>query len=52
LEGLFWVGNKVGCSFFMEWVWTLGFTLDPAKGFNSNISLAIFSPFLWTLSKV
>jgi hypothetical protein len=28
-----------------------GFTLCPDEGSNSYILLAIFSPFLWTISK-
>jgi hypothetical protein len=54
LRGLFWAGNKVGCSFFLS---TLdltfgGFTLCPVEGSNSYILKAILSPFLWTLNKV
>jgi hypothetical protein len=44
LEGLFWVGNKMGCSFFL---WTLalafgGFTLCLAKGSNSYYFIGYF----------
>jgi hypothetical protein len=48
LEGLFWVENKVGCSFFL---WTLGlafndFTLCPAEGSNSYRFPDTFNPLL------
>ena len=47
LEGMFWVGNKVDCSFFM---WTLGlafggFTLWPSKSRGHGSSW----PKVWTL---
>jgi hypothetical protein len=43
LEGLFWAGNKVGCSIFL---WTLslafgGFTPCPTEGFISYILLDV-----------
>ena len=48
LEGLFWTGNKLGCS-FRRWVWTLGFAF---RSFTPIFYLTIFNPFFLTLNKV
>jgi hypothetical protein len=47
LEWFFWTRNKVGCFFFMDWIWTLGWPLEASHYTRPKTPIPMF---YWLLS--